>query len=234
MKLVSSLFTIAVSSLLATQSAQASVTLNLTAGYFTNFSEANTSAGTLFQLVSLGANGVFDSINIADGSVTNLTQWVSGDDAVITASYMNGSDGFSTVAAFDHTAGIDTPGLLMRSWQIDIPEGTKFGVRWFPGLQALDFATTVLSFNQQYGQFTRQDDPLITGPLYDGVKNGGSLWVAPASGTITLDNLVTTSAGGTENNDLGRAVYMAVPEPAIWTSVAMGAVSLLGMRRRRK
>lgn len=218
-----------------------SITMTLIAGTFTN-SNGNTpvAEGTLFQLVNLGADAVFNPIALFDGDNSPSGQWVSGDDTLITAAYLGKYADYGTLGGFDLTVGTvpDAPGVLNRTFTANIPVGTKFGLRWFPGLTAANYylpGGITLSPNQSYGQFTRQDDPIANGPLYDGPIHGAENWVVPADGqTIALDGLVTISAGGGEANFIGQAIQnMPIPEPASLGVTLLGAASLLGRHRRR-
>lgn len=197
--------------------------------------------GTLIQLVNLGANGVFDPILLND-DVTGLNRWVSGDDTVLNLVYQNGftdpptaGDSPST-AAFDLNASTGTTGQLFRRFVFGdnlVPEGTKIGIRWFPDLAAADFSTTTLQDGQWYGQFTRQ-----TGLLYEGSHNT-SPWAWPSedpSPNITLDLLrtVDNAPTGLDPVTAGYAQFQVIiPEPATIGLSLMGAIGLLGFRRRR-
>jgi len=156
--------------------------------------------------------------------------------------------------AFDLIPGNtpDFPGFIDRTFQGDIPQGTKLGIRWFPGLTASQYylpGSITLAGGQSYGQFTRQADHngdnggLLT--LYDpnvaneysGLKNGGpSLWIAPASGgTIGLDPFATATYGGVDPATVGQAnlTVQPTPEPATMGLALFGAAGLLTLRRRR-
>src|SRR5688500_11235872 len=60
-------------------------------------------AGTLLQLVNLGADGIFNPIDLSDGNVSQLGQWVSGDDTLLNIPFMvdGGAGDFPSAAAFD-------------------------------------------------------------------------------------------------------------------------------------
>lgn len=200
--------------------------------------------GTLLQLVDLGADGVFNPISIADGSVGSLTQWVSGDDAVLDAAFTatvgttTGVAGdFPSTAAFDmrHANQTEsTNGRLNRIFEFAngvLTTNTKVGLRWFPGLLASNFGTITLAGGQGYGQFTRNVGSLDGGAT---VINGGSLWIVPADGaTVTFDSLFTTENVGTESSALGDAKYTVIPEPGAIVLSLMGAAGLTMLRRRR-
>lgn len=192
-------------------------------------------AGTLFQLVSLGGDGIFNQINLSDGNASALGQWVSGDDTLITAQFVT-FDGVSnvagdyTAAGFDLAFGTDTPGRLIRQMEFDtnvIASGTKLGIRWFPGLTAEQYKTgnLTLASGQHYGEFTRQSNP----------QQGGALWVAPGDGgNVQFDSLRTTNlSGGTDPVSAGMATLTVVPEPAALGLALMGAMGVFALRRRR-
>lgn len=230
---------------LATLSSHATITMTLQAGQFSTQS-ANTAVaeGTLFQLINLGADGVFNPISLADGNISQTGQWVSGDDSLITASYLGGSD-YATLGGFDLIPGNTPPlpGTISRQFVFNVGElatGTKVGIRWFPGLTAANYylpGSITLAGNQSYGQFTRQNDAVATGALYDGAVNGGKLWVVPTDNTSAydLDPLITTVVGGPEAASLGQAslTVTPAPEPATLGLALLGGMGLLGLRRRR-
>ena len=208
-------------------SAQASIVINIFAGELRNDAGALTPNGALLQLVNLGLDGVFNPIDLQDGTTTSLTQWVSGDDSLINIPF--GGD-FASAAAFDLSQGADqSNGILDRVFQFStgaLPAGTKFGLRWFPGLLAQNFATTTLTGANLYGQFTRQGAGTTL--------HGGDAWVAPADGAnITADAFASASIGGGDPNTAGRASATPVPEPTSAFLVAVGAAGLM-MRRRRQ
>jgi hypothetical protein len=210
---------------------------DLSAGFYQDAVGNKIQDGVLFQLVNLGPNGVFDPINVADGDINGLQQWVSGDDSVINDPF--GTPEYATLAAFDsqdgNQVGPATDGRINRSFIFIASTGTKFGIRWFPGLAAANFGSITLSGGQTYGQFTRQDDPLVSGPLYDGAINGLDLWVYPASNeaSIQLDKLRTVDNSGADALTTGRATNVVIPEPAT-TSLAVFGLAALGIRRRRR
>jgi hypothetical protein len=212
--------------LLAPQS-EATLALSLTGGNFLDRNGVPVVEGTLFQLVNLGPDGVFSSIDFNPGA-TGLAAWASGDDSIIDATLVGGD--FPTTAAFDLMHGQDVaPGYMDRVLTLDagIPAvGTKFGIRWFPGLRAVDFPNLTLQWGQTYGQFTRQTEP-----------NGYDAWVIKGlSGNYTLEPLFTTGLGGDDPESPGsqaRAFSIWIPEPASIALVLAGAGALAVLRRRR-
>ncbi len=213
-------------------SASASIVINITARQLSSDSVGTTPivAGTLIQLVNLGPEGTFDPIDLSDGNVSQFGQWVSGNDTLITAAFLEGTaenPNFSG-AAFDLAQGADPAiGRLLRDFTFEsgaIPSGTKLGIRWFPGLLAANFNSITLTVGQKYGQFTRQSNP----------QYGLDLWVAPGDGGFsTFDNLKTVSASGTDPNTAGAATFSVVPEPAAIGLSLLGAAGLSMLRRRR-
>jgi hypothetical protein len=224
--------------------AWSNVPVNLQGASFQDSAGLDVAQGTLFQLVNLGPNGVFDPINVADGSTAGLTQWVSGDDLVINVS--TGNADFTTTAAFDLTIGADSPGSLSRFFDIDtaqLPLGTKFGVRWFPGLLASNFGSITLAPNQLYGEFTRQlTGSSIAAPalrpndnayLYNGIKIPGfDAWVMASKFQLDLDPL--SSDPGNDPASITRAGRVVIPEPATLALSFAGFAAVLGLRRRRR
>ena len=228
-------------------SAQASIAINLLSGIYRDQAGSPVAEGTLFQLVNLGADGIFNDISLSDGNISATGQWVSGDDALITASYLGSAQGasdYATLGGFDLVRGNvpDFPGFLNRTFFANIselPGGTKIGIRWFPGLTAANYylpGSITLASGQRYGQFTRQNDPIATGPLYDGSVNGGDLWISPAAdgADATFDPFLSEQ-GGNESTALGQAskTIPAVPEPATAVLALFGAAGLFTLRRRR-
>jgi hypothetical protein len=213
--------------------ASASIVINITARQLTEDAEGTVplAAGRLIQLINLGADGILNPINLQDGDISPLGQWVSGDDTLVNVPFTinSGSQGdYPSAAAFDLVAGNDvTFGRLSRQFEFDtgaIAAGAKLGIRWFPGLNAVDFSTITLTDSQRYGEFSRQ-----AGALY-----GLDLWVAPADGAqVFFDNLKTTNqVGGLDPISVGAAT-LTVPEP---TAIAMSLIGAagLGMLRRRR
>jgi hypothetical protein len=212
---------------------EASLVVNIGGGNLVDAGGAPLAANTLIQLVNLGPDGIFNPINLADGSIDGLNQWVSGDDSVLNIPFkivlgLNSVAGdFASTAGFDLEYQTDTtPGFLTRAFEFeatDLPAGLKLGVRWFPGLLASNLNSITLTNTQRYGEFTRQASPI----------NQGVLWVTPADGSnISFDPLVTQSFGGTEPNSMGAANAI-VPEPTAIGMSLVGAAGLAMLRRRR-
>jgi hypothetical protein len=219
-------------------SASASIVINVAGANLTTSGGTNVVAGTLLQLVNLGPNGVFDVIDVADGSGTGLARWTSGDDSVVNVVFQTTvgqtvvPGDFTSTKAFDLEFGVDsTPGLFSRTFQLEfgaIATGAKLGIRWFPGLAATDFDSITLAIGQSYGQFTRQSP--------DTLRANGTYWVMPGDGAQeSFDSMLTQSFnGGTGDPDtVGRASLTVVPEPAAIGLSLLGAAGLAFMRRRR-
>jgi hypothetical protein len=233
----------------APEAKSALVTFHMEGAFFQDAFGGDIPAGTLFQLVNLGANGVFDPISLGDGSTAGLNQWVTGDDTVIDVP--SGGSDYTSPKAFDLTEGADTPGVLGRTFVIEtsvLPIGQKIGVRWFTGLQASNFGTITLTAGQKYGEFTRQatgtslyntaeQDPSIfpadNARLYAGPKNGNALWVMTDGGTVDLDNMVSLNATGTDPAAISQTIRVVIPEPATIGLSFLGLAAVLGIRRRR-
>jgi PEP-CTERM motif len=220
---------------------QASIVINITVRNTASnpAGTINTVAGTLFQLVDLGLDGVFNRVDLSDGTTSALGQWVSGDDSLLSVAFRSGANpsDFPTTDAFDHSysAANGTPdltaGRMSRSFEFGIVgpslvAGRKLGIRWWPGLQATNFATITLAVGQAYGEFTRQGTAI----------NGGTLWVVPADGnTVTFDSMRTDNgadpltAGGA-----GDSNHTVIPEPAAIGLSMIGAAGLAFFRRRRR
>jgi len=223
---------LALSLLALSAASHASIVISFAARTVTDQSGNPLPAGTLVQLVNLGADGVFNQISIADGNTSQLGQWVSGDDTLVTASFLNSGSAagdFPSAAAFDLVNGPDlTLGRISRQMEFalgDIPTGAKLGIRWFPGLQATDFNSITLAYNQPYGEFTRQSNPLY----------GGTTWVFPSdSANVTFDNLKTPDqVGGLDPAAAGMANQLnVIPEPTVGALAGFGVLSLLARRRR--
>jgi hypothetical protein len=186
---------------------------------------SNIATTSLFQLVSLGTNGVFDPIS--SGS------WVGGDDTVVNLSFFN-SDGWGTAAAFDLTDGAGAPGEFARQFAFTLgpglATGDKLGIRWFPTVDAADFATTITTAGMSYGQFTRQSSPLY----------GGAAWEVPSAGSlVSFDPMVTTSydpMNGLDLNSAGAASFqvLGVPEPATAGFLVSLLLLATGLAHRRR
>lgn len=213
------------------------VVLQFSANQLADRSGTPLSNGTLLQLVNLGADGVFNQIDVGDGSVNGLARWVSGDDSVIDLFFVEpesgqSESGSSRTSAFDLMHGTDLlVGRLTRSLGIEdglVPTNTRFGVRWFPGLLSSNFSSITLAAGQHYGEFTRQ--------AAEGAQHGGILWTWPAAGNNTFDSLLTTEANpvfGKDTPARGEATLTVVPEPASLTLAFLGAAGLFSLRRRR-
>ncbi len=190
---------------------------------------------TLIQLINLGANGVFDEINVADGSNTGINRWVSGDDTVINVPYMLDEEtpgDFPSTAAFDLAAANLQPGRLVR--QMLLPSGaasagSKIGIRWFPRYNAVDFASIALQLGDRYGQFTFQG-----APRYESLNTP---WVFPPDNlgaNVTFEPLKTLNSGATgalDPNTDGMALFGS-PEPT--TAILLPASSMVLLLRRRR
>jgi len=230
MKKVFKFLLIAIVSLsVASSISHATVVLSIAGGRLNDQSGNTIANNRLLQLVNLGADGVFNQINLADGGGSGLNQWVSGDDTLLNVALI-GSD-FANTNAFDLAVGPDAgDGTLNRTFEYDLanlPGGANIGLRWFPSINATNFASGLVG-GERYGQFSRQ-----TGAVW-----GGDLWDSPAAdGFYTLDPLITQhlGGGGAESNSLGDATQIViVPEPASVLLAAVGITSLCGIRRRRK
>jgi hypothetical protein len=213
---------------LAQSSLCASNVLNIFAGSLMGSTGTAISPGALVQLVDLGADGVFNPIRLDDGNTSGVAQWVSGDDRLLNVPYAMNPD-FPTAAAFDLVVGQDpTTGILNRVFEfsvVDVPLGTKVGLRWFPTLSAANFDFTVLAGNESYGEFTRQSSP----------QYGGELWRIPMSdgSNITLDALATISIGGADPNSAALAsLSVIVPEPTLAGLFLVGFLVLNARRGR--
>lgn len=222
---------LAVIGIFIASTAHSSLVLSIAGSDFRKNNGTLVDAGTLFQLVNLGPNGTFDPINIGDGSTTGLSQWVSGDDAVIDLALI-GSDSatFPSSKAFDLQEGADTAGVLNRVFEFAssaFPQNTNIGIRWFPGLAATAFDSLTLQSGQSYGQFTRST------PIYPQT----SAWniLGATDGNITFDPLLTTNQGGSDATSLGQANFTvsAVPEPASIGLSLTAMIGLTALRRRR-
>jgi hypothetical protein len=205
-------------------SAHGSIVINLFAGELKDSANANLQTGALIQLVNLGTDGIFNAIDLNDGSVSSLTQWVSGDDSLINVPFVGGT----TAAAF---AMPDSSGILNGVFEFAtgaVPAGTKIGLRWFSDVLASNFATTILGSGNRYGQYTLQ------GVAQGGGLHSGDSWVAPSDGgNVTFDSFATASITGNNPDAAGRASIAPVPEPTSAFLVAVGAAGLMVRRRRQ-
>jgi hypothetical protein len=221
------------------QSANASIVLNFGGDRFDDRFGNPVVAGTLFQLVNLGSDGVFNDISLIDGTLTGADRFVSGDDKVLDFAFTVGvlAGDFASAAAFDlsYSASTETAGILDRTLTFGkdiVLEGTKLGIRWFPGLSAAQYysgGVDILQGGQFYGQFTRQASPIVS-----------NLWISPRDGSnYTFDPLVTADGGsgpfpGADLATAGDAVKeVIVPEPAAIGLSLIGAAGIALLRRRR-
>jgi hypothetical protein len=178
---------------------------------------SNVATTSLFQLVSLGANGVFDPI--PSGA------WVGGDDKVVGEAFPN-KDGFASAAAFDLANGTGKAGQFSRQFTFTLGSGLnpgdKLGIRWFPTVTAVNFATTTPSAGMPYGQFTRQSAPLY----------GGSVWVVPEAGSlVSFDPMVSISYDFLNGRDPipGGGSTLAVLTPIeMWRQTHFGSPANAG------
>jgi hypothetical protein len=217
------------------QATHASVVITYNVQTLKNELGVLTPAGTLLQLIDLGPNGVFDSVDISDGTTTNLTQFVSGDDKVINISFLkqgSAAGDFTSTAAFDLSANAVEPvtGNSSRTFEIELgaganqlPGGTKIGLRWFPTLQANSYYSgqgITLTAGTHYGQFTRQSGAF-----------SADLWISPGAdgGRADFDPLTVTNDGPTAS----YASFSVVPEPAAIGLSLIGAAGMALLRRRR-
>jgi hypothetical protein len=221
--------------LFSSASANASIAITLISDRLGTANGDPVVAGTLIQLVNLGGDGEFNPINLADGNVDSLGQWVSGDDSLVNLSFLvDGLAGdFTTAAAFDlkHSSSNETnTGFLSRVFTFasgSIPTNAKLGIRWFPGIAATQVQDGLVTLvgGERYGEFTRQSAP----------SHNGELWIITAAdGSYPLDPLVTADKGGLDPVEAGNATHtVIVPEP---TAIAMSLIGAagLGMLRRRR
>jgi len=177
------------------------------------------SPNSLFQLVNLGPNGLFDSIEAG--------AWVGGDDSLIDLSFPN-SDGWTSAQAFDASDGSGEAGLFFRQFTFTLgpllPSGAKIGIRWFPTILALDFATTTTTAGLAYGQFTQ---------LFELLYDDTTLWEVPGAGSVVdFDPMLTPSYDpeGLNPNSAGVASFSVVPEPKTITLLAACAFVLAAVR----
>ncbi|MDB6172913.1 MAG: hypothetical protein JWL59_2224 [Chthoniobacteraceae bacterium] len=202
-----------------------SIVISIAGGLLQSAQNQSLPAGSLLQLINLGGDGIFNPIDLADGG----SQWVSGDDTLLSAIFTTGGGAesdFSSTNGFDLFKGADTAGRLERVFEFAenvVPAGLRLGIRWFPGLMANDFASITLAPGQAYGQFSRQQGPI----------HGGGTWMVPSNGAnLAFDPLVTKSAGGEDPESFGIANLAVIPEPDTIVLAFAGLISLLSMRAR--
>ena len=201
----------------------ATITFSIGMAYVLDQAAQKLLTNRLFQLVKLGANGVFDPIT--PGS------WVGGDDTLLTQSFAN-TDGWTSAAAFDITNGTGSDGVFSRQFTFtlgaDLNVGDKIGIRWFPTINASDFAITQTTAGLPFGEFTLQATP----------RYGGTDWVIPAAGSlVSFDPLLTRSydsINGLDSNTAGQASQVVVPEPGAFSLMGLAAVLLLAGSRQPK
>lgn len=174
---------------------------------------------SLFQLVNLGPDGLFDSIEAG--------AWVGGDDSLINLAFPN-SDGWTSAQAFDASDGPGEDGVFFRQFTFTLapllPSGTKIGIRWFPTIDALDFATTTTTPGLAYGQFTQ---------LFELLYDDTSLWEVPGAGSaVDFDPMLTPSYDpeGLNPNAVGVAAFTVVPEPSTVALLACWALLAVASR----
>jgi hypothetical protein len=231
--IVKSALALTASLFVITPSSEAAISMTIQAGRLDLANGSNAIAeGTLIQLINLGGDGIFNEINIFDANNTGNAHWVSGDDTLVSALFFNPPDSFTSGVAFDLRAGSDAGanGELIRTLGFDdntFTVGTKFGIRWFPGVAATDFATTTLVLGQAFGQYTNQSpaDPF------------GEPWMIVQDRTATTNyqfhTLGTVEIGGSDPATAGDASQTVVPEPAAIGMSLLGAAGLTLLRRRR-
>lgn len=189
------------------------VTIN--GAYFEDAQGNPVDNGSLFQLVNLGSNRVFDAI--APGS------WVGGDDRVIDLDF---NDDFPSAAAFDISGSEPLePGFLGRNFVIEetpgvAQPGDAVGLRWFPDMTPGDYYSgNVPLAGSAYGEVTvvTPSDPInYTGwvlPVPD-LGNLGVIFDSAISPSFVDTNPefgFQPSPGFSGSADLTVA---AIPEPA--------------------
>jgi|GEM_PF-2441910 len=231
----------AIAILISVNITHASMVFNVQALRLNDQSGNAVTAGTLLQLVDLGADGVFNQITVAPtdpNGITGLNRWVSGDDTVLDIAVIGNSDNalYPSTKAFDLTDGADgSGGIFGRSWEMNtagFPTNRPFGLRWFSGIQASTFdaltAANGLASGQRYGEFTRQSS----------AQYGGILWITDGTPAdleeFLYDPLITINSGGLDANILGNASQTVVPEPSSTLLALISIVSLCGIRRRKQ
>ena len=210
MKKYSTLFAIAFA-LLLSNAGLASSTIFLQAGNLTDETGAGLPEGSLILLIAAGTDSSFYNF-------LNAGQFVGGDDVLLAAESLNnnldGATATSNTFNFAATAS-----------------GQPAAVRWFSGFtlqQYLNNETPAAGI--RFGTFAG---------LTTGSPNGGDAWSVPEDGGFLNYRFVTQSADPSVldayANSFGRTSSQAtaVPEPAAWSLVVIGALVTLVSARRR-
>ncbi len=197
-----------------TASAQATLTLNLTAGIlYQSNGTTPVPDGTLLQIIASTTDNSF--------TAPSASSFVGGssDDTVVASYALN----HNTVGS----AGGDFHSIVLTlsgNWTA----GDQLLLRWWPTLTT---SSSSPGANTTYGQFRT-----------DAVENGSTTaWVTPADGQTVNLNFLDTAAGGTEPNGNGQgstngaASLTVVPEPSTYGMLGMGIVAGgVYLARRRK
>lgn len=186
--------------------AQASVTLNMSLGFFYE-SDGLTPLAANSTLVLLA-----DADNDGFGDLTLATDsWVDDIGDIVLAQFpMNGflagpNSSFDAIN-FDLIDGVDTGDDLMLVWYDQTFEPSDEG----PGKDV------------SFGTF-RSDSVISFSDI---------AWEVPADGNTVNLNFITTLIGGDSPESAGAAQYVTVPEPAAIVLLISGA-GLMAARRRR-
>jgi hypothetical protein len=210
-------------SLFAAGTTYGAFSIQMDAGQLRTNSSTGLPVGSVLIFITAGADGIFQTpTGLKQGS------YVAGDDVLLSVV----SDP-NSAQAFNISGGTNETINLFSISNVTPPTGQLLGLMWFPSITYTQWqagATPVAG--QTFGFY----NPLFWG---NGTNNpdGGNNWAVPATGLITLNFFTTDSGGGgtqAPSEGYGNNFVVAIPEPSSIALVAIGALALIGLRRRTK
>lgn len=215
--------------IIAAQTAQATVTLQLTAGALRDSSGNIVPNNTTMVMVS-DTNGF--------GNLSQLGEELLGVNLAVGTSFGDGLRILQVVGATDLNAG--DFGFSSTLSDLDLAvngltgaagtAGTDFAILWFPGLTGT--AAQTLTSNQSFGFY--RSDSIDSGSWGGSIPGEAISFNIPSDpGVYSLAAVDTNLGGGIPTSAFNAAGTVgAIPEPSRSMLAFIGLIALIGRRRR--